>query len=297
MKVTSEPVSHPQRAFRFLRFEVDGFQGEPHRHRHLELTWIEAGEGLRFVGDSAEPFRTGDLVLIGSETPHCWVSSSGSAPSIATVLQFTPEFLNQPGLPELAQLVPLAERAALGLAIRGHCHARVTARLDALRSAGAIGQLAALLEILELLLSREIDLAPIAHSPMRAADIGRSTKPASRRIDRVIGWIHREIAQELTVADAANIARITPGGFSRYFRNAVGKTFTQYVNDVRCSEACIRLRQSDRSVALIAAECGFDTMSHFNRQFRSRTGLTPREFRRGRALDAGTVIRRNVGTR
>ena len=61
----------------------------------------------------------------------------------------------------------------------------------------------------------------------------------------------------------------------------MGKAFTEYVNDLRCSEAGLRLRSSDKAVALIAHECGFETLSHFNRQFKLRMGLTPREFRRG----------------
>lgn len=75
------------------------------------------------------------------------------------------------------------------------------------------------------------------------------------------------------------MARVTPGAFSRYFRHEVGKPFTEYVNDVRCSEACVRLRRTDKAVAVIAQECGFATLSHFNRQFRQRHGVTPREFR------------------
>jgi AraC-like DNA-binding protein len=39
------------------------------------------------------------------------------------------------------------------------------------------------------------------------------------------------------------------------------------------------LRRTDKAVAVIAQECGFATLSHFNRQFRLRHGATPREFR------------------
>ena len=153
--------------------------------------------------------------------------------------------------------------------------------LESLRAAGPVARLAGLLEILEHLATHERDLTPVAHSPMDARDAGKNSMHTPRRIDRVIGWIHRELHREVALAEAAQIARVTPGGFSRYFRKAVGKTFTQYVNDVRCGEACIHLRRSDKAIALIATECGFETMSHFNRQFRLRMGTTPREFRRG----------------
>jgi AraC-like DNA-binding protein len=292
VKIISEPISHPRHAFRFLRFEIPAFRGEPHRHRHLELTWIESGDGLRFVGDRVEPFEPGDLVLVGSETPHCWISSPGSGTSIATVAQFAPDFLHQPGFPELASIAPLAERAAFGLAIRGDVHARATELLRRMRVSSDLGRLAGLVAMLDLLIAQEHDLHAIAHSPMRAPH-GRGSAPPPRRVDRVIGWIHRELGHELTVADAARIARISAGSFSRYFHKAVGRTFTQYVNDVRCSEASVRLRRSDKSVAMIAAECGFETMSHFNRQFRLRMGATPRAYRRGHppSTDHGNAVR------
>ena len=75
------------------------------------------------------------------------------------------------------------------------------------------------------------------------------------------------------------MAHVTPAAFSRYFHREVGKTFTRYLNDVRCSQACVRLRQTAKPVAVVAAECGFATLSHFNRQFRLRHGVAPREFR------------------
>jgi len=59
----------------------------------------------------------------------------------------------------------------------------------------------------------------------------------------------------------------------------MGKAFTVYVNDMRCAEACVQLQSTKRSIAQIAEACGFQTLSHFNRQFRRRHGLTPRELR------------------
>lgn len=283
MRVIQEHISHPRQSFRFLRFEAAAFEGPPHRHAHLELTWIESGEGLRFVGDSAMPFEAGDLVLIGSNTPHTWVSAHGAGPCIATVLQFTPQFLAQASLPELARLAPIAERAAFGLVVPEPCRAPVTAVLERMRAADDLGRLAGLIDALGRLAAHEAALVPIATSPMRAPDARAADAAAHRRVDRVIGWIHRELRRTLTTAEAAQVAGVSPGSFSRFFRKELGKTFTEYVNDVRCSEACIRLRRSDQAVAHIAVECGFETMSHFNRQFRLRMQATPREFRRSGA--------------
>ena len=280
MKVMRERVSHPDQSFRYLRFETPGFEGEPHRHRHLELTWIEAGTGLRFVGDNVAPFAAGDLVLLGTDTPHCWVSSRSRVGSAATVLQFLPDLLATPALPELSRLASLAERAGVGLQVTGAAHGAITQELANLQAAGSIGRLAGLLRILDVLHRHESSLAPIAQSSMQAhGGVRGDEERQTRRIDAVLGWIRRHMARDLTVAAAARVARVTPGAFSRYFRHEVGKTFTGYVNDVRCSEACVLLRRTDKAVAALAHQCGFTTLSHFNRQFRLRYGVTPREFR------------------
>jgi AraC-like DNA-binding protein len=83
----------------------------------------------------------------------------------------------------------------------------------------------------------------------------------------------------LNVHDAARVAHVSPAAFSRFFRRETGKTWSDYVNDVRCSEACVALRQSDKPVAHIALDCGYRTLSHFNRAFRARLGVTPSAYR------------------
>lgn len=282
MRVSEEQVSHPDRSFRFLRFETDRFRGDRHRHRQLELTWIEAGVGLRFVGDHAAPFAAGDLVLLGSGVAHSWVSSKrrGAAGAAATVVQFGPELLALPQLPELASLGPLAARAQRGLAIEGACRQAIVDVLVRMRTAGPVARLADWIGILGLLERHQRDFRTLSSGALRGSTSSADTPPAGRRIDLTLDWIHRHLGRELHVADAARVAHVTPAAFSRYFHREVGKTFTQYVNDVRCSEACLKLRLTDRPVAAVARDCGYTTLSHFNRQFRLRHGITPREFRR-----------------
>jgi AraC-like DNA-binding protein len=281
MRVNKEQVSHPDRAFRFLRFETDRFRGDRHRHRQLELTWIEAGVGLRFVGDDATPFAAGDLVLLGSNVAHSWVSSKRriATTAAATVLQFAPELLALPQVPELTSLGPLAARAQRGLSIEGPSRRAIIDVLARMRTADPIARLAGWIEILGLLRRHERDFRTLASSALRGSPASANERPETRRIDRTLDWIHRHLVRELRVADAARVAHVTPAAFSRYFHREVGKTFTRYVNDVRCSEACLKLRLTDRPVAAIARECGFTTLSHFNRQFRLCHGVTPREFR------------------
>jgi AraC-like DNA-binding protein len=276
MNIVREAVIHPNSSLRYLRLELDAFRGPHHRHRHYELTWIERGSGLRSVGDRVMPFEDGDLVLLGPNLAHQWATRRRPGPgrAVASVMQFGPELLDGSLLPEMRPAHRALAGADRGLAVTGATHVAVTRRLAAMRDADPVAQLAGLIELLGHLARGGRDLVAVA---TRAAP--PLTPGDSLRRDEVLDWIHRHLAHEITADAAARKAHVTAGAFSRWFKREIGRTFTEYVNDVRCSAACDRLLRSDASIARIAGECGFDTLSNFNAQFRRRYGRTPRELR------------------
>ena len=281
MNVIHERISHPSQSYRVLRLDLEEFRGRRHRHRQVELTWIEEGTGLRCVGDSVEPYGPGDLVFLGPDVPHAWLGTKrqGSARQVATVLQFAPDLFRDDALPEMAATSSLVDFARRGLRIRGAAQGTITRALARLLCENGLLALAILVQILGELVEHREDLEPIASAAFRVG-IPNGRDPG-RQVARVIDWVHRNLARELTVESAARLVHISPAAFSRYFRREVGTTFSQYLNDARCSQACLRLRASDKPVSLVAQECGYATLSHFNRQFRRKTGRTPRDFRRG----------------
>jgi AraC-like DNA-binding protein len=101
----------------------------------------------------------------------------------------------------------------------------------------------------------------------------------------VVGGTQLAVVRLLTTmhrVDAARLVHVTVGAFSRWFKREIGRTFTDYVNDARCGAACDRLLRTDVSIARIADQCGFATLSNFNAQFKRRYGCTPRGFRLAR---------------
>lgn len=278
MKYIEEHIAHPDESLRVMRLTLDSFRTARHRHRHLELTWIEQGSGLRFVAGNVEPFHAGDLVLLGPDVAHAWVSSLAhrGEPHVATVVQFAPDLIVGSPIPELARLKELVTRASSGLRIQVVAANEVRASLERIVEARGLRRIATLFEVLERLSESPQDLEPIAVSTTLTSPRSRE----DRRIDRVIHWIHANLERPLAVEEAARLVHVTPAAFSRYFRREVGKNFSEYINDVRCSEACLRLSRSDRPIADIATTCGFATLSNFNVQFKARFHVTPRSFRR-----------------
>ena len=119
------------------------------------------------------------------------------------------------------------------------------------------------------------DLVPLVshiYAPsLKATTVGR--------IDLVKSWIVENLESSFQLEDAARHVGLSPKSFSRFFKKNTGKPFIQYVNELRVGLACRRLMQSEASVSEICYATGFRNLSNFNRQFRDRKGLSPREFR------------------
>src|SRR5699024_6162770 len=98
-----------------------------HYHPELELHYIIKGRGTRFIGNSIDPFKEGDLVLIGENIPHTWkcedqyFHEDSSLEVEAIVIQFRKDFLgdNFLNLPESHLIPQLFEKAKAGMLIHG----------------------------------------------------------------------------------------------------------------------------------------------------------------------------------
>jgi AraC-like DNA-binding protein len=101
----------------------------------------------------------------------------------------------------------------------------------------------------------------------------------SRRVLKVKDYINTHINDELRLEQLANLVSMTPTAFSRFFKLRTGKTFSEYIIDIRLGHAARLLLDTTDSVSEICWDCGFNTLSNFNRLFRKRKGCSPTEFR------------------
>ena len=85
----------------------------------------------------------------------------------------------------------------------------------------------------------------------------------------------------LTPAELARIAKLPAARFARIIKRIFGVTPIQLIAKTRIAAASRLLRETDRSVADIAHECGFYDHSAFTRAFRAVTSVTPTQFRAG----------------
>jgi AraC-like DNA-binding protein len=255
--------------------EQDGFAFDWHYHPEYELTLIVSGSGRRYVGDAVHDYGPDDLVLVGADTPHTW-ESAGTGEHRAVIVQFRRDTFG-PGffdLPEFRQVDRLLAGSAPGLHFAGGGAAAVRGLMSTMPDLDPPRRTLRLMDIL-------VTLCGLAGEPLATGALVATLDPsARRRVERVIAYVNRCYPEELSIREAARLAAMTPNAFSRFFHRCTGRTFGDYVNDVRLAQACRRLIHDDSAISQIAAECGYANLSHFNRRFRASKGMSPRELRR-----------------
>jgi AraC-like DNA-binding protein len=249
-----------------------------HFHPELELLYVIQGTGTRFIGDDIAPIRAGELVLIGENLPHAWQADQvgdGEVPR-AVVVQFRREFLGTDffAIPEFAHLGRLLDRAAQGLLFAGETVPDVTDALLRLGTQPPMERIFTLLGVLDQLAARSDD-RPLA----RPGFLEEYHRTSDERIDRVYDFTLAQFGREITLRQAAGAAGMNEASFCRYFKAHTRKTYVEFLNEIRVGYACRQLLATDRDVAQICYECGFGTISNFNRRFKLVTGLTPTQYR------------------
>ncbi len=263
-KVPRDPGS----SIRVFRREEAVFSFLLHVHPELELTLITAGGGLRYLGETIERYGPGDVVLVGSDVPHTWMSTE-SGPQAAIVVQFDEPLAHLiDAAPELAPARRLLES---GPAVVFDAPQSVRREIAALERASGVERLARLLRLLA-------ELPGLSRRPVAA---GRTTGAGRSVIADVCRFVQERHGDDIRRAEAAAVAHMSESAFSRYFSRTTGRPFIRYVNEVRIAASCDRLLDSGEPVTAVAHAVGFRNLSNFNRQFVGIVGMSPRAFRRG----------------
>jgi AraC-like DNA-binding protein len=266
----------------FIRCLAHGFPtplARWHYHDEYELHLITSTSGKVFVGDWIGQFQPGQLVLTGPRLPHNWVSMDmpeGGVPERDLVIQFHHEPLTRSAatIPELAEVLPLLERARHGIEFFGMGE-RAQVHWQHVKTSRGLRRFTAFCEFL-CDLSASTDYRLLSNVQMQSVDDDDSLD----QIDAVVNRLTDNLSQPFSAADIAVELGMSESRFSRFFRRATGNTFTDFVNRVRINRACQLLMESDRLITHICYEVGFNNVANFNRRFLEIKGMTPSEFRK-----------------
>jgi AraC-like DNA-binding protein len=98
-------------------------------------------------------------------------------------------------------------------------------------------------------------------------------------MQRCTSYICDHMASDLSLSDVAKVAGMTESTFSRFFQKNSGRSFTDYLAELRVGRACRLLAETQRPVSGICYEVGYFNLSNFNRNFLKRRGMAPSRYR------------------
>jgi AraC-like DNA-binding protein len=258
---------------------------EWHYNSEYELTLTLNSRGQRFVGDNIGPYEDGDLILIGPRIPHTWCSSGdvcAASPHQAVVLWFSEEFVQSLIRPhvELRPVLHLLHSSSRALDFSQPVRSKARPLICTMLHQSAEDRLPALLHLL-LLLSRDRE----ARSPTSAAVQPESSgRAADDRVGRVLSYLHQHYREETELSRLSQVAGMSRSSLHRQFKLQAGMTLTDYVSQLRIGNACALLINTDKPIALIADDVGYQNLANFNRQFKAQKKQTPRQFRSAFAI-------------
>jgi AraC-like DNA-binding protein len=252
-----------------------------HYHTHYEISFITEGSGKRIVADSIEEFSPGDLIFLGLKLPHVWIPEKkkpANERALESVyLQFntsllSAEILNLPEFANVKNALRLSER---GVKVGGATLDEVSGLMLKLPYFDKFDRI--------LTFYRILDRIGSSNSVSLLASEGymiRKFRSSNERISRIHEFLMSNFLERVDLNKIADLVHMAPGSVCRFFKSQMGLTIFEYLNKIKVDYACSLLLSKDLTIVTVGYDCGFNNLSHFNKQFRKITGKTPSEYRK-----------------
>ena len=253
-----------------------------HYHQEFELSFITEGSGKRLVGDSIEAFHPGDLIFIGPRIPHVWFSeeSRGRQHSGRTLESVYMLFNNDilpaglTGLPEFDHVRKAVNLSERGIRITGTTLNEVSKIMLQLPYLNHIKRLMFFYEIMDLI-GRSDSFSYLAS----AEYVKTKFKTTNSRVNHIHEFLMKNYQNDIDLHEVADIVHMAPASACRFFKSSTGLTIFEYLNKIKIDYSCQLLLNTDLNIVDISYDCGFNNLSHFNKQFRKFINKTPTQFR------------------
>jgi len=260
-----------------------------HYHPEYEIHIIRRSTGSYFVGTHAGRFEPGNLVLMGPNLPHMWVSDAACSEREDSlfienrdmVLQFSEAFSKNciRDFEGTKAFELLLHQSRSGIEFSHGTSLLVQDLLQRLIDTSGLSRLSLFFEIFSVLaededrrlLGEAMPEIPLEHT---------------ERIDAILEYIAENFnSPELTCGLLAEREKMPFSTFSRFFAKSLNCSCQEYINRLRIYKACQLLIETRVPITSISYDVGFDVLSTFNRNFIRYIGVAPRDFRLKRGFD------------
>ncbi|GGZ24829.1 hypothetical protein GCM10007049_16550 [Echinicola pacifica] len=275
MKAILEKVLlEDQDPVRSFVYHKGDFDAPYHFHPEMELTLIIESSGIRYVGNNISDYLPGDLVLLGTNIPHCWKNNSVAGHSSKSlVLQWREEIIaDQPWFKDIRQLCHQAQR---GLYLLPEYRKAVTEGMFKVLNSSKTEKYLRMVELLHYL-ATEVKFEVLAGASY-SYDLSSAT---TDRLQKVQNYVKNHFHEKIKLADVAGHLHMSEQSFSRFFSKTWHKPFFVFLNEYRINIASRLVLETDKQMTEIAYDCGYESLAFFYKQFKKFKKHSPLEFRK-----------------
>lgn len=232
---------------------------EPHFHKNYELIYSFYGNVTIFVNNLSIELTKGELLLISPYATHSFSVDSSSRIWVGV---FSPEYI-----------LHFSSRQKFMQYSKFCCEKNIENFL------------------IDYLFNKNIPALYIAKSCLymicNECEKNASIIEKRGKLDfksRVIDYLSKNLAESITLSDAAKALNYEYHYFSKLFSQHFNLPYTQFVHILRNEYACELLLDETKSIAFISGACGFNSIRNFNRIFKASNGKTPSEYRKNNTI-------------
>jgi len=277
MKAELEYISNqPMNSFLVKYVEREhrlDFKSVYHYHPEYDLIWTLKGNGRRFIGSDISNYQPDELIFLGKNIPHCWITPE---PSKQMVVQMKEDFLGIDFLntPECIDLKHMLENSYKGFQFFGKTKTKTQKKLEQLYMMSSFPRLLLLLEILnDLAQSDEFEY--LSNDTFETA----SDQKEINRIQTIYNFLHQNYTESIKLEDAMNLVNLSKSAFCKFIKRKTNKTFSQIVNQIRIQKAAELLIETNKPIMEICYDVGYNDPSYFFKLFQKEMQVSPKQFR------------------
>ncbi len=256
----------------------------PHLHRHneVQLSWVMRGEGTLVTDNSMHSFHSNEIYWIGANQSHVFkndpsyfeANSKKEAHHIDIYFSPASQLASFFSIPEIKHLNNFIEQHNNGFCIPQEAVKKVSEKMLLVNNTSGVEQFYQFISLLKEIAQIQ-NLQPLSTQTENAS----YSDTEGIRIATIYNYVMQNYHQPISLKEVSKLAYMTPQAFCRYFKKHTHHTLVSFVNQVRINEACKKLvNKNFDSIASIAYNTGFNSITNFNRVFKSITKKSPKEY-------------------
>lgn len=262
-----------------LIFHRGGLEANILRHWHpeIELNYTESGTYESFfIEENAYKLSQGDILFVNPFEIHGVSTKARNIPSESVLSIIIPPAFIDKYCPIMKNYHITARKINSQLVTDINIYSQLKDEFDTIAKLGKghpndfknLKIIGSILNILSLYLEN--------FSEKRTKDIDSY---GTERIYKIISYLHESYNQNLNLDTVSEKIYLNKSYLARYFKKCTGLTIFQYINVIRGIHAIEMLRKTEKSVEIVAMECGFMDSKAMNKILKRNYGQTAKYFR------------------